>query len=135
MIARSVAGVSNMDRNQLTEKLLAKINARACSMACAIVLICGGMYMCFSGLIATGSIDLKTAIFEGRIQTGSLGLFSMFLGVLIVITLNLGKPYGGQVIKLNINGNEVVGKGLSFRKVRELVQAAADRSDANGTKR
>jgi hypothetical protein len=84
------------------------------------------MFMCFSGLIAKGAIDLKAALFEGHIEAGSLKLFAMFLGVLSILALIVSKhqPYDGQEIKMVVNGNEFIGKGLSYRKMRELVQVA-----------
>jgi hypothetical protein len=115
-----------LDRGEYIQYFLSKLNTRAGSVLCAFVLICAGIYMCFSGLTATGSIDLKAALFEGQVKTGSLGILSMFLGVVIILTLNVTgtKPYDGQEIKLIVNGSEIVGKGLSFRKLRELVRLA-----------
>lgn len=114
-----------MTLHELIKHVLSRLNTRAASMLCAFVLIGGGIYMCFAGLSAAGSIDLKAVFVEGKIQTGSLGLLAMFLGVVIVLALNHHRyPYLGEEIKLVINGNEIVGKHLSYRKMRELVQVA-----------
>jgi hypothetical protein len=122
----------------LQDYFQSKVTVRAGAVLCAFVLICGGMYMCFSGLNAKGSIDVKAAVIEGHIETGSLGLFAMFLGVVIVLALIFSKhrPYEGQEIKLVVNGNEITGKGLSYRKMRELVQVANSESpNARGVPR
>lgn len=111
--------------NELIDDLLVKLNTRAVSMLCALVLICSGVYMCISDITSTGSINIKAAFVEGRIESGSLGLMAMFLGVLVVLAVNLHKPFKDQEIKLTLNGNEVVGKGLSFRKMKEIVNAAS----------
>lgn len=60
---------------------------------------------------------------------------AMFLGVLIVLALNLNKPYKGQEIKIVINGHEITGKGLSYRKMRELIVAAAKEASKNKEER
>lgn len=111
------------------DTILAKLNTRAASLLCAFVLICSGVYMCRAGLSANGSIDLSTTLLKGKIETGSLGLMALFLGVFIVVTLNLDRlrpkgRYAGEEIKLTINGKTVVGKGLSYNKMRELLRAA-----------
>jgi hypothetical protein len=109
--------------------LLEKLNTRAFSMLCAIILICSGAYMCFIDLNVKGVIDIKSTIVEGKIETGSLGLMAMFLGVIIVLSLNLNKPYKGQEIKIVTNGHEVTGTGLSYRKMRELVAIIGERKE------
>jgi hypothetical protein len=106
----------------LLSYILERFNTRAASMLCAFVLICAGIYMCLAGLSASGSINVKAAVLEGKIETGSLGLLAMFLGALIVLAMNI--RYGNQEIKLSVNGNEITGRGLSYRQVRELVEAA-----------
>ena len=107
----------------ITKELIDKINTRAISSLSAFILICSGIYMCFEGLSATGIIDLNTTLISGKIETGSLGLLAMLLGVVIILFINLRKPYEGQKIKITVNGNEIIGEGLSYRKLRELVQA------------
>jgi uncharacterized membrane protein YgaE (UPF0421/DUF939 family) len=94
-------------------------------MLCSFVLICSGVYMCIRGLAATGSIGIKSAVFEGKIETGSLGLLAIFLGVVIVLVMNLRSPFRGQEIRLVVNGNEISAKGISYRKLQELVRAAS----------
>jgi len=113
-----------MTRDELISYVLAKLNTRSASMLCAVVLVCGGICMCFADLTSKGSIDLKAAILEGNVETGSLGIMAMFLGVVIVLALNLTRPYSGQEVKLVINGNEITGTGLSYRKMHDLIQAA-----------
>lgn len=115
----------------LASVLVARFNARAASVLCAFVMICSGIYMCMLGLSAAGSINVKAAVVEGKIETGSLGLLVIFLGVAIVLALNLAKPYAGQEIRMMVDGKEVVGKGLSYRKMRELVRAVSSASKAN----
>jgi hypothetical protein len=83
--------------------------------------------MCLAGLSASGSINVKAAVLEGKIETGSLGLLAMFLGALIVLAMNI--RYGSQEIKLSVNGNEITGRGLSYRQMRELVEAAISSKD------
>jgi hypothetical protein len=116
------------DDSFLKHHLFAKLNVRAFSVLCALILICAGAYMCFKDLSATGTIDIKAAFMQGKIETGSLGIMAMFLGVLIVLALNLNKPYKGQEIRIVINGHEITGKGLSYRKMRELVAAATQKA-------
>jgi len=109
----------------------AKLNTRAGSMLGALILLCSGVYMCFSDLSAKGAIDLKAAFIEGKIETGSLGLMTIFFGVVIILALNLNKPYKDQEVKLIINGNEISGKGLSYRKLKELINSASFTEDVS----
>ena len=87
--------------------------------------------MCFQDLTSTGTIDIKATFVQGKVETGSLGIMAMFLGVLIVLALNLNKPYKGQKIKIVINGHEITGKGLSYRKMRELIAAVTEKDPEN----
>ena len=108
--------------------ILNRINIRALSMLAALIMILGGVYMCFEDLMANGKIDLKTAIFEGQIETGSLGLMAMFLGVTVILVLNYrSQPYKGQEVQININGNQITTKGLSYRKLKEIVSIATNK--------
>ena len=115
----------------IINRLIDKLSIRAFSMLAALILIVGGIYMCFEGLQAKGKIDLQTALVEGQIETGSLGLMAMFLGVIIVLSLNLfGQRFKGQEVHIIKNGNTFVGKGLSYRKMKEIV----DSTDSNASK-
>jgi hypothetical protein len=115
-----------MLRYQIADVLLTKINVKLGATLSGFLLIGGGMYMCFTRLSANGSIDLKAVFVEGKIQTGSLGLFTIFLGtvVILAVALSSAKPFEGQEVKLVINGNEITGKCLSYGKLRELLEVA-----------
>lgn len=114
------------------DNLLEKLNTKAFTMLSALILIVSGIQMCLCGLNETGSINLKTTFFEGEIETGSLGLMAMFLGVVIILALNFkSPPCKDQEVKIIINGNQVTGKGLSYRKLKELITIAAE--DSNKT--
>ena len=110
-------------KTDLYEAAFTKINAKAVSLGCALILICSGIYMCARGLSTTGSINLKLALVQGQIETGSLGLFAMFLGSFIVMLMNVRKPYAGQEVRILANGHEIIGKDLSYRKLAELLQS------------
>jgi hypothetical protein len=104
--------------------IIEKFNTRGLSMLSAMILIISGIYMCFHDLKATGKIDLKTTFVEGQIETGSLGLMAMFLGVFIILALNYrSQPFKGQEVELVVNGNQIKTKGLSYRKLKELISA------------
>lgn len=45
-----------------------------------------GTIMAFKGITQTGTIDIKSALVSGKIETGSLGLLFAFLGVILLIT-------------------------------------------------
>lgn len=106
------------------DTIIEKINTRGLSMLAALIMIAGGIYMCIKEITTTGKIDLKTAFLEGQIETGSLGLMSMFLGVVVILALNYrSQPYKGQEVELVLDGTEVKAKGLSYRKLQEIVSA------------
>lgn len=116
------------------DTIIEKFNTRGLSMLSAIILIISGIYMCFHDLKATGKIDLKTTFVEGQIETGSLGLMAMFLGVFIILVLNYrSQPFKGQEVELIVNGNQIKTKGLSYRKLKELVSATTNDSVENVT--
>jgi hypothetical protein len=112
----------------LADSLISKCNTYALGMFCAIVLICGGLYMCMLDLTAHGSIDLKTTFVEGKIETGSLGLMAMFLGSVVSLVITIARsraaPFHGQEMRITIDGNEIVAKELSYRKMKELLELA-----------
>jgi hypothetical protein len=85
--------------------------------------------MCLLDIRAKGAIDIKAAFIQGKIETGSLGLMAIFFGVLIVLALNLNKPYSGQEIKIVVEGKEITGKGLSYRKMRELIATISKKEE------
>jgi hypothetical protein len=90
--------------------------------------------MCFEDLRVNGKIDLKTALVEGQIETGSLGLMVMFLGAIVILVLNYkSQPFKGQEIQISINGNQITGKGLSYRKLKEIVAVATDKEPEGDT--
>lgn len=53
------------------------------SLSGALLTICG-IVMAFNGLSSSGSIDIKSSLLSGRIETGSLGLLFTFLGVFLL---------------------------------------------------
>ena len=114
--------------------ILNKMNTRAFSMLAALIMILGGIYMCFEDLRVNGKIDLKTALVEGQIETGSLGLMVMFLGAIVILVLNYkSQPFKGQEVQISINGNQITGKGLSYRKLKEIVAVATDKEPEGET--
>lgn len=116
-----------MNETTIIDEILHKMNVRSFSMIASLILIVGGIYMCFHDLVSNGKIDIKAVFVDGQIETGSLGLMAMFLGVIIVLALNYrGQPYKGQEVNINLNGNEISTKGLSYRKLRDIIKAASN---------
>ncbi|MBN2715963.1 MAG: hypothetical protein JXX14_08905 [Deltaproteobacteria bacterium] len=111
--------------NQNTiELVLAKINVRAFAALGGLILIIGGIFMCMSGLSATGVIDLRSAIVEGKIETGSIGLMSMFLGVILMMVLNIKwrRSAGPEPIKISIEGDKIECEGFSHSKLAKVLE-------------
>lgn len=65
----------------LAHLFVTKLNVKSALIFISLVLSISGIYMCFLELEATGAIDIKSAIFEGKINTGSLGLLVIFLSL------------------------------------------------------
>ncbi len=104
------------------EPILAKIHTRSVSVLTAFLMVLSGIYMCIQGIKDKGLINIKSSIVEGTIETGSLGLLIMFLGVVIIIAaLKRVHPHEGEEIHLVVDGNEVKMKNLSKRKVDEII--------------
>lgn len=115
--------VINMsDKAKILNRIIDKFHTRSFSMLAALIMIISGIFMCFKDLKATGVINIKAAFIDGQIETGSLGLLTMFLGVITILILNIStNKYKGQELSVTINGKTIKGKGLSYRKVKELL--------------
>jgi hypothetical protein len=110
--------------DKISDQVLKKLNTKAFSVLGGLFLIAGGFVMCIFGLTADGSIDLKSAFLDGNIKTGSVGLMSMFLGTVLLTFLNLPfRSYKGEEVKLIVDGHEVTTKGVSYRKLQEVIKA------------
>lgn len=109
--------------NSFFYKFIDKLNVKSFTILSSLILIIGGLVLCLKDLRVNGSINIKTALVEGQIETGSLGLMIIFLGVFVLIIVNLKKtiiPFDNQVVELTINGNKIKTKGLSYRKLKEI---------------
>lgn len=51
------------------------------------LLVVSGIVMSFVGVESRGVIDIKSAVISGKVETGSLGLLLIFLGVILLIVL------------------------------------------------
>lgn len=109
----------------LKDFLKNKLHTRSLSTLSAVSLILGGLIMCAKDMAVDGQINIKTAFVEGTIETGSLGLMVIFIGLIIIIGLNFdSKPYKGQEFELEVDGIKLKGKGLSQHKIKDLVEGA-----------
>ncbi|WCT13073.1 hypothetical protein [Mucilaginibacter jinjuensis] len=61
---------------------------RTMSTATGIILIIGGIFLLYKRINATGTVDIKSAIFNGKIESGSAGLITVFLGITIMLLSN-----------------------------------------------
>ena len=62
-----------------------RLNSRSFATAIGAVLIAAGFYLVVKQVSAEGSLDLKAACLQGKLESGSVGLFFMFCGVIVVI--------------------------------------------------
>ena len=102
------------------DMVMDKLNVASCSLLSAVAMIFAGIYLCISQINEAGAIRLDSLVFSGEIQSGSLGLMVMFLGVMVVLAGVLGRRPAGpkhETIEIEVNGAKVVCTGLSFRKV------------------
>lgn len=110
-----------------------KINVKSISLGIALFLMGAGVYMCLSELAHEGSIDIKSAVLSGKIQTGSLGLIVIFLGTAIVLAVikrsgNMQKNKGER-IEIEVGDKKIICENLSFRKVQEIRELMKDASE------
>lgn len=110
-----------------------KINVKSISLGIALFLMASGIYMCLSELMHEGSIDIKSAVLSGKIQTGSLGLMVIFLGTAIVLAviiksgnIHMNK---GERIEIEVGDKKIICENLSFRKVQEIRELMKDTSE------
>lgn len=54
------------------------------SLVAAFLIVCGTI-MVFRGITLTGTIDIKSALISGKIETGCIGLLFSFLGVVLLV--------------------------------------------------
>lgn len=71
------------------DKILSMIHSRSIAMLASVAMVVFGLKMCADGLTQKGTIHIKSAILSGEIETGSLGLFVLFLGVIVMCTVVL----------------------------------------------
>lgn len=65
-----------------------------------------GTIMAFKGITQTGTIDIKSALVSGKIETGSLGLLFAFLGVLLLAAAVAKKREKKTTLKLKSDEDE-----------------------------
>lgn len=108
----------------LFDKLIQKIHCRSIIVLTAFILIISGIYLCTKNISQGGSINLKTTILEGNIETGSLGLLVIFLGafIIIIISFTLSPGAKREEIELTKGKNKIIGKNLSYRKIKDILK-------------
>lgn len=52
---------------------------------CGMILLFIGVYMTIKGVAGGGKVNIKTAIFEGDMETGVIGLLYSFLGLIMLV--------------------------------------------------
>ena len=131
-------GYQTLGRNQVMnkhakifEQLLGKVHTRSVGVAIALLMIVCGIYMCVEGIREHGVIDLVIAFIEGHLETGSLGLLVMFLGVCIIaLVLERVHPHTGEEISIKIDGVEICVKNLANGRMADLLDLISAASKA-----
>ena len=76
------------------------------------VLICG-IVMTLKGISGGGVINLKTAVFEGKLETGTIGLLFSFLGFALLLFCLWSRVTSKINVKKSADGSiTVVHKGV-----------------------
>ena len=104
--------------------IISKINVKSVSIIISSVLIVSGIYMCFQQISHDGFIDIKSAVLSGKVQSGSLGLLVIFLGVAVILTVvkksGIKTTPRVEKIELEMGNMKINCENISFRKVQEL---------------
>jgi len=91
--------------------------------ACGMVI--GGAFLVTSSLVGGGIIDIKTAIIQGRLETGSIGILFAFMGFFFMLAslfihresrLTLKRTELGG-IEINFKGGLTQEKAASIQKL------------------
>lgn len=118
-----------MHEISVIDKILLKITVRSFSIIGALILIISGIYMCLNDLAGTGRIDVKAVFIDGQIETGSLGLMTIFLATIIILALNYGnRPRKGEKVTIRKGDFEITTNDLSYRKLSEIIAYALNAS-------
>ena len=121
-----------MEKSQLS--VIDKINVKSVSLGITFLLLGAGVYMCLRGIAHDGFIDIKSVALTGRLQTGSLGLIVIFLGVAIVLAVikksGIFSEKKGEKIEIEVGEKRIICENLSFRKVQEIRELIKD-TDVN----
>lgn len=74
------------------DRLVEKIHFRTGALLLAALFAVAGMLMVFSGIRDEGFIDLQSAVVNGKIKSGLVGVSFAFLGALIVLVCTIRRP-------------------------------------------
>jgi len=71
---------------KIPESILDRINVKSVSLLVAILMIMSGIFMIMLGIKDDGFVDIKSALVNGQIKSGFVGVILVFFGTLIVMT-------------------------------------------------
>ena len=117
--------MSNASRSFL-EIVLSKIHTRSSVATSALILNIAGCALIYVGVRATGVINLKTAIFEGRIETGMVGILVVLAGVALSYAILRGQRARDRMVEISLgNGRSIRLSGVAnMRDTLRILQPA-----------
>jgi hypothetical protein len=76
----------------MLEQLVAKMHVRSAAVLIGAFFAVVGVIMIFHGIRDEGFIDLQSALVNGKVKTGLVGVTCAFLGAVVVVACVLTRP-------------------------------------------
>jgi hypothetical protein len=89
-----------MPQHGVLRTVVNRLNSRSFTMALAFSLCVAGFFFIGKGTSGSGVIDIKAAVLQGRLESGSLGLFFVFGGVLLALAAIVARPRSELTIEV-----------------------------------
>ena len=107
--------------------VLWRLDAKAVAMLLALILGIAGICMIYSGIQDQGYIDVKSALVEGKLKSGFVGVIvlfmSMILAIACVVARAMAKP---ERLELKRGQCSITWQGDTVNFDHDLVKALVD---------
>ena len=110
--------------------LIWRFDAKAAAFLLAFVLVTAGICMVYSGIRDEGYIDVKSALGEGKLKTGFVGVVVLFLGFMLALACIVARAKAKpDRLELKRGTSSIVWQGDTVNFDHELAQTLIEALD------